>query len=62
MAEKIKKGDWIRYPDGEGKIIGVIDEGYFVRPKGLRTGSVLVPKGELVEKIAPPEEEEQPGQ
>ncbi len=58
MAEEIKEGDWISYPEGEGKVVGVDGDGYFVRPKGLKTGGVLVPRGERVRKIAPPEEEE----
>lgn len=44
MAEEIKEGDWISYPEGEGQVIGVDEDGYGVRPKGLRTGAVLVPK------------------
>ena len=58
MAEEIKEGDWISYPDGEGVVIGVNDDGYGVRPKELHTGIVFVPKGERVRKVAPPEEEE----
>lgn len=58
MAEEIKEGDWISYPEGEGKVVGVDYDGYGVQPKGLRTGVVLVAKGERVKKVAPPEEEE----
>ena len=57
MAEDIKQGDWVRHPDGEGEVVGVDDEGYFVRPKGLRTGGVFVAKGDRVEKTDPPEKE-----
>jgi hypothetical protein len=54
---EIKEGDWISYPEGEGQVIGVDEDGYGVRPKGLPTGTVLVPKGERVRKVDPPEEE-----
>ena len=57
MAEEIKKGDWVSYPEGEGKVVGVDDDGYDVRLKGLTTGIVFVAKGQHVMKTAPPEEE-----
>lgn len=54
MAEEVTEGDWISYPEGEGKVVGVDDDGYGVRPKELPTGVVFVPKGERIRKIAPP--------
>lgn len=57
MAEEIRQGDWVRHPDGEGEVVGVDDDGYLVRPRGLTTGGVFVPKGHRVERTDPLEEE-----
>jgi hypothetical protein len=57
MAEEITEGDWISSPEGEGQVIGLDEDGYGIRPKGLSTVAVFVPKGERVRKIDPPEEE-----
>jgi hypothetical protein len=32
MTEDIREGDWISYPEGEGKVVGVDDDGYGIRP------------------------------
>jgi hypothetical protein len=61
MAEEINEGDWISYPEGEGKVVGVSEDGYGVRPKGLDTGIVLVPKGDRVRKMPPKERQAKVG-
>jgi hypothetical protein len=61
MTEEIKEGDWISCPvdggEAQGEVVGVIDDSYGVRPNGMNPGqTVLVPKGERVTKITPPDE------
>ncbi len=62
MAAGIQEGDWVSYPvdggEAQGQVVGVMDDSYGVRPRGMDPGqTVLVAKGERVKKIAPPEEQ-----
>lgn len=60
MGEEIKEGDWIRWRESVGWQRGRVDkvehDSYGVRLEG--GGWTVTPKGELVQKVEPPEREE----
>ena len=44
MTEEINEGDWISYPEGEGQVIGVDEDGYGVRQTSENWCSRLSPR------------------